>query len=40
MASVSPVETAAEPTVWRSVCGLTPGSFANLIALTQWRLVP
>ena len=39
-ASASPDETAVDPTVCRSVCGVTPGSPAFLIALAHNLFVP
>lgn len=40
MARVSPLDTAAEPSVRRSVCGVTPANLARLIAFGQTRFVP
>ena len=34
-ANASPLEVAVDPSVCRSVCGVTPGSFAILITSAQ-----
>ena len=39
-ARASPVETAVEPMVCRSVCGVMPGNPAFATALGQTRFVP
>jgi hypothetical protein len=36
----SPVDTEAEPIVWRNVCGVTPGKSVLAITLAQKRFVP
>ena len=40
IASVSPNDTAAEPNVWRKVCGVTPGRPAIFTIFGQIRFVP